>query len=56
MEDELIELPAMHRFAGFDFISDSIPDETTIVTISHLVVISLQVFQRSAAAGGTAED
>jgi len=32
MEDALIEVPTMRRFAGIDMISDRIPDETTILT------------------------
>ena len=31
MEDALIEVPTMRRFAGIDIISDRIPDETTII-------------------------
>lgn len=37
MEDALIEVPPMHRFAGIDFISDGIPDEITILTFWHLI-------------------
>jgi IS5 family transposase len=29
MEEALIEVPTMRRFAGIDMISDRIPDETT---------------------------
>jgi IS5 family transposase len=36
MEDALIEMPIMRRFAGIDMISDQIPDETTILTFRHL--------------------
>ncbi len=32
MEDALIEVPTMRRFAGIDLISERIPDETTILT------------------------
>ena len=32
MEEALIEVPSMRRFAGIDLISDRIPDETTILT------------------------
>ena len=32
MEEALIEVPTMRRFAGIDLISDRIPDETTILT------------------------
>ena len=37
MEDALIEVPTMRRFAGIDMISDQIPDETTILTFRHLL-------------------
>jgi IS5 family transposase len=37
MEDLLIEVPTMHRFAGIDIISDRIPDETTILTFRYLL-------------------
>lgn len=37
MEEALIEVPTMRRFAGFDLISDQIPDETTILTFRHLL-------------------
>ncbi len=37
MEDALIELPTMRRFARIDLISDRIPDETTILTFRHLL-------------------
>jgi IS5 family transposase len=37
MEDALIEVPTMRRFAGIDLISDRIPDETTILTFRHLL-------------------
>lgn len=37
MEEALIEVPTMRRFAGIDLISDRIPDETTILTFSHLL-------------------
>ena len=36
MEDALIEVPTMRRFAGIDMISDRIPDETTILAFRHL--------------------
>ena len=32
MEEALIEVPTMGRFAGIELISDRIPDETTILT------------------------
>jgi hypothetical protein len=34
MEETLIEVPSMRRFAGIDLMSDRIPDETTILTRS----------------------
>jgi IS5 family transposase len=37
MEDALIEVPSMRRFAGIDMISERIPDETTILTFRHLL-------------------
>ncbi len=37
MEDALIEVPTMRRFAGIDLISDRIPDETTILTFPGLI-------------------
>jgi IS5 family transposase len=37
MEDSLIEVPTMRRFAGIDLISDRIPDETTILSFRHLL-------------------
>lgn len=37
MEDALIEVPTMRRFAGIDLVSDRIPDETTILTFRHLL-------------------
>ena len=37
IEDALIEVPTMRRFAGIDMISDRIPDETTILTFRHLL-------------------
>ena len=37
MEEALIEVPTMRRFAGIDLISDRIPDETTILTFRHLL-------------------
>jgi transposase, IS5 family len=35
MEDALIEVPTMRRFAGINLISDRIPDETTILSFRH---------------------
>jgi IS5 family transposase len=37
MEEALIEVPTMRRFAGITLISDRIPDETTILTFRHLL-------------------
>lgn len=37
MEDALIEVPTMRRFAGIDLLNDRIPDETTILTFRHLL-------------------
>ena len=37
MEEALIELPTMRRFAGIDLISDRMPDETTILSFRHLL-------------------
>ena len=37
MEDALIEVATIRRFAGIDLISDRIPDETTILSFRHLL-------------------
>jgi IS5 family transposase len=37
MEDALIGVPTIRRFAGTDMISDRIPDETTILAFRHLL-------------------
>ena len=37
MEEALIEVLTMRRFAGIDLISDRIPDETTILTFRQLL-------------------
>jgi len=37
MEEALIEVPTMRRFAGIDMITDRIPDETTNLTFRHLL-------------------
>ena len=37
MEEALIEVPTMRRFAGIELVSDRIPDETTILTYRHLL-------------------
>jgi IS5 family transposase len=35
MEEALIEVPTMRRFAGIDLISDRIPGQTAILTYRH---------------------
>jgi IS5 family transposase len=37
MEDALIEVPTMRRFAGIDLVSERIQDETTILAFQHLL-------------------
>ena len=37
MEDALIEVPTMRRFAGIELVRDRIPDETTILAFRHLL-------------------
>ena len=37
MEDALIEVPTMRRFAGIDLIRDKIPDEMLILSFRHLL-------------------
>ena len=37
MEEALIDVPTMRRFAGIELISDRIPDETTILAFRHLL-------------------
>ena len=37
MEEALIEVPTMRRFAGIDLMCDRIPDETTILAFRHLL-------------------
>jgi transposase, IS5 family len=37
MEEALIEVPTMRRFAGIELICDRSPDETTILTFHHLL-------------------
>jgi len=37
MEDALIEVATIRRFAGIELISDRIPDETTILAFRHLL-------------------
>jgi IS5 family transposase len=38
MEDALIEVATMRRFAGIDPITDRIPDEITILSFRHHLV------------------
>jgi transposase, IS5 family len=48
MEDALIEVPTMRRFAGIDLISERIPDETTILAFRHLLEekdLGAQIFE-----------
>ena len=50
MEDALIEVATIRRFAVIDLISDRIPDETTILAFRHLLVkhdLGQQVLKRS---------
>jgi IS5 family transposase len=37
MEDALIGVPDMGRFAGIDWIGERVPDETTILAFRHLL-------------------
>ena len=37
MDEVLIEVPTMSRYAGIDLVSDRIPDETTILNFLHLL-------------------
>jgi len=37
MEDALYEIENMRRFAGFYGVTDSLPDETTILNFRHLL-------------------
>ena len=37
MEEALIEVSTMRRFAGIELISDRIPDEPTILAFRHLL-------------------
>jgi hypothetical protein len=55
MDEALIEVPTMRRFAGIDLITDRIPDETTILTFRHLLFESVNQALRDqggSAAGG----
>jgi len=48
MEDALIDVPTMRRFAGIDMVSDRIPDETTILAFRHLLAkhnLGEQIFE-----------
>jgi IS5 family transposase len=49
MEEALIEVSTMRRFAGIDLVSDRIPDETTILTFRHLLEkqrLGEQIFEK----------
>ena len=37
MEEDLIEVPTMRRFAGIELMSDRFPDEPTILSFRHLL-------------------
>ena len=37
MEEALIEVLSMRRFAGIDLLSARIPDQTTILTFCHML-------------------
>jgi IS5 family transposase len=37
MEEALIEVPSMRRFAGIDLLRAWIPDQTTILTFCHML-------------------
>jgi len=48
MEDALIEVATMRRFAGIALITDRIPDETTILAFRHLLEekdLGAQIFE-----------
>ena len=45
IEEALIEVPTMRRFAGNELISDRIPDKTTILTFRHLLEKQMLVEQ-----------
>ena len=48
MEDALIEVATMRRFAGIALITDEIPDETTILAFRHLLEendLGAQIFE-----------
>jgi IS5 family transposase len=48
MEDALIEVATMRRFAGISLITDRIPDETTILAFRHLLEekdLGAQIFE-----------
>jgi IS5 family transposase len=46
VEDALIEVPTMHRFAGIDLISDRIHDETRILSQQIFETIKAHLKQR----------
>ena len=37
MENELIDIPCIRRFAGIDLVTDNIPDATTILAFRHFL-------------------
>ena len=48
MEDALVEVATMRRFAGIALITDRIPDETTILAFRHLLEqkdLGAQIFE-----------
>jgi len=48
MEEALIEVPTLRRFAGIGLTSDRIPDETTILTFRYLLEkhnLGAQIFE-----------
>ena len=48
MEDSLLEVATMRRFAGIALITDRIPDETTILAFRHLLEqkdLGAQIFE-----------
>lgn len=48
MEDALVDVPTMRRFAGIDLVSERIPDATTILAFRHRLEkhnLGEQIFQ-----------
>ncbi len=37
MENDLIDIPCIRRFAGIDLVREDIPDATTILTFRHFL-------------------